>query len=152
MSARKGAAPATASAPKRTTSGIRRSGPKGAPPGRAPSTTPPADVPAPADLAAHTFVAGGQEFLVLSYSVGDNELPPGLTDAERAVVVAVLDGRSNAAIAAMRGTSPRTIANQVAAVFRKLGVRSRTELATKVLRVDGRATSGPGDDAEAKSR
>jgi DNA-binding CsgD family transcriptional regulator len=143
MAARKSAAPppGNAAAPKRTSSGIRRTGVRPHPA----QSTPPGGVRAPADLAAHTFSAGGQEFLVLSYSVAMNEPPAELTDAERAVVAAVLDGRTNAAIASMRGTSPRTIANQVAAVFRKLGVRSRTELATKFLRVagDGRGGAPP---------
>lgn len=35
---------------------------------------------------------------------------------------------SNAEIAERRGTSPRTVANQVASLFRKLGVASRSEL------------------------
>jgi DNA-binding NarL/FixJ family response regulator len=37
-------------------------------------------------------------------------------------------GASAAAIAAMRNTSPRTVANQVAATYRKLHVSSRVEL------------------------
>lgn len=51
-----------------------------------------------------------------------------LTPAERDVVTAVLAGRSNPQIAAARGTAPRTVANQIAGVFRKLGVSSRREL------------------------
>jgi DNA-binding NarL/FixJ family response regulator len=147
MGARKSAAPppGKVAAPKRTSSGVRRSAVRPQPAQHAAPSTPPGAVRAPADLAAHTFSAGGQEFLVLSYSVAMNEPAAELTDAERAVVAAVLEGRTNAAIASMRGTSPRTIANQVAAVFRKLGVRSRTELATKFLRVqgDGRGSAPP---------
>lgn len=53
-----------------------------------------------------------------------------LSPGERAVVALVERGLSNAEIAASRGTSTHTVANQVARVFRKLGVGSRAELAT----------------------
>jgi DNA-binding CsgD family transcriptional regulator len=52
----------------------------------------------------------------------------GLTPAESEVVAHLLKGRSNAEIAALRRASERTVANQVASVFRKLGVSSRLEL------------------------
>ena len=55
-----------------------------------------------------------------------------LSPAEREVLRLVLDGRDNASIAAERGTSPRTTANQVASIFRKLRVSSRAELAAKL--------------------
>jgi DNA-binding CsgD family transcriptional regulator len=52
-----------------------------------------------------------------------------LSPAESEIVTHLLAGRSNAEIGTLRGTSTRTVANQVAAIFAKLGVRSRTELA-----------------------
>jgi len=52
-----------------------------------------------------------------------------LTAAERAVVSAALAGQSNVAIARARGTSTRTVANQLSSAYAKLGVRSRGELA-----------------------
>jgi DNA-binding CsgD family transcriptional regulator len=36
---------------------------------------------------------------------------------------------------ALRGVSPRTVANQIASVFRKLGVHSRLELQAWLARV-----------------
>lgn len=54
-----------------------------------------------------------------------------LTEAERDVALAVARGLSNAEIAKGRGASPRTIANQVAAIMKKLGVSSRVELAAQ---------------------
>jgi DNA-binding CsgD family transcriptional regulator len=54
-----------------------------------------------------------------------------LTPSEREVVAAVLRGVSNAALARARGVSLRTIANQLASAFSKLGVRSRSELAAR---------------------
>jgi DNA-binding CsgD family transcriptional regulator len=52
-----------------------------------------------------------------------------LTSAESDVVRRILAGHSNARIARDRGTSVRTVANQVASILRKLGVRSRFEVA-----------------------
>lgn len=56
----------------------------------------------------------------------------GLTPAERAVVDGALAGKSNAVMAGERNTATRTIANQLSAAYRKLGVRSRGELAKKL--------------------
>ena len=55
-----------------------------------------------------------------------------LTGAERAVAEGILEGASNAQLAARRSTSVRTIANQVASVLLKLGLRSRTELVSRL--------------------
>ena len=54
-----------------------------------------------------------------------------LTPAERAVVELAASGLSNAAIARRRHATPRTIANQLAAAYKKLGVGSRRELRAK---------------------
>lgn len=66
----------------------------------------------------------------LPATVDDAKLSP----AEREVAALILHGRDNASIAALRGTSVRTTANQVASIFAKLGVRSRAELAARVYR------------------
>jgi len=62
---------------------------------------------------------------------------PGLSDAEQEVLVMLLGGYDTEAISDSRGTSPRTIANQVASIFKKLGVGSRAELAAKILEMTG---------------
>jgi DNA-binding NarL/FixJ family response regulator len=54
-----------------------------------------------------------------------------LTPAEEQVAWALLAGFSNAEIALLRGSSSRTVANQVASLFRKLKVRSRSEMAAQ---------------------
>jgi DNA-binding CsgD family transcriptional regulator len=64
---------------------------------------------------------------VFSFPLPPPTLPASLSAAERDVAMAVLQGLSNAEIAAFRGTAPRTVANQVASLLRKLGARSRTE-------------------------
>ncbi|WP_394847853.1 LuxR C-terminal-related transcriptional regulator [Pendulispora brunnea] len=62
-------------------------------------------------------------------------LPPkGLSASERAVLLGVLCGKTNAEIAQARRSSVRTVANQVASAFRKLGVSSRGELAARMFR------------------
>lgn len=59
-------------------------------------------------------------------------LPATLSAAEREVALALLEGKSNSEIAAARSTSVRTVANQVGAMFRKLGVHSRPEFMVKI--------------------
>jgi DNA-binding CsgD family transcriptional regulator len=87
----------------------------------------------PSDAAPRsvTFRVGSHEFALISLPVAPARLPAGLTDAERAIGTAVLAGASTAEIAGQRGTSPRTVANQLAAIYRKLGVRSRAEFAAR---------------------
>lgn len=63
-----------------------------------------------------------------SLFVGDDLRRTLLTEAEAAVAYAIARGASNRAIAVERGRSVNTIANQIAALYRKLGVRSRQEL------------------------
>jgi DNA-binding CsgD family transcriptional regulator len=85
-------------------------------------------------LRARTFRFASGDYLVLSYALGRYRAPDGLTVAERAVVDAVASGATNAEIARLRGTSARTIANQLASVFRKLGVGTRHELVLRLAR------------------
>jgi DNA-binding CsgD family transcriptional regulator len=51
-----------------------------------------------------------------------------MTPAERDVADRVLLGHSNADIARQRGTTERTVANQLTTLFRKLSINSRIEL------------------------
>lgn len=67
------------------------------------------------------------EWFVLSFPLDDGQGAE-LTPAESEVAALVLGGRTNGEIAALRRTSVRTVANQVASAFRKLGVRSRLEM------------------------
>jgi DNA-binding NarL/FixJ family response regulator len=73
---------------------------------------------------------GSERWIVLSVPLPQTRDVP-LSEAELAVKEALLRGDSNAEIARARGTSVRTIANQVASIFKKLGVRSRAELAAQ---------------------
>lgn len=82
----------------------------------------------PRDLVALESDDG--EVAVLSFTLGGNE-SANLSSAESDVLRHLLAGRSNAEIATLRGCSARTVANQVASLFRKLGVRSRLELVAR---------------------
>ena len=80
------------------------------------------------------FRLNQHELVVLSFPLGVPALPPSLSEAERAVARAVIEGHSNAEIAALRRTSTRTVANQVASVLKKMCVRSRGELVASLER------------------
>jgi len=69
----------------------------------------------------------GQTLLLLERHVRPRATPT-LTRAEQEVLEGLLRGESNAQIAAARGRSARTVANQLQSLFRKLGVGSRHEL------------------------
>ncbi len=76
------------------------------------------------------FQLGGVDFAVASRDVHAPLDRYGLTAAEQAVCRLVLQGHSNGEIAELRGTSKRTVANQLQSVYIKVGVRGRRELAT----------------------
>ncbi len=70
---------------------------------------------------------------------GDVPVPPAsqaslanLTRSELEVLDHLFAGLSNAGIAALRGRSVRTVANQVASIYRKLGVSSRLQLVAQL--------------------
>jgi DNA-binding CsgD family transcriptional regulator len=92
----------------------------------------------PDSLVASVFQIGPDQFAVLSYALVPVGLPSGLSVAEREVIRGILEGKSNGQIARERGRSVRTVANQVASVFRKLGVTSRSELAARCTRLAAR--------------
>lgn len=89
-----------------------------------------ADVPAP----AVTFAMHGERYVVVGITSPSPLALAGLTASERDVARAILDGMSNRAIAEARGTATRTVANQIAALFRKLGIGSRAELGACIHR------------------
>ncbi len=57
----------------------------------------------------------------------------GLSEAEREIALALVQGATNAEIAARRSSAERTVANQIQTLYRKLGVSSRAELAATLL-------------------
>jgi len=68
------------------------------------------------------------ELVILRHRLEVVPVPDELPKAQREVTRLLLDGLSNDAIARRRNVAARTIANQVASIFRRLGVSSRAEL------------------------
>jgi DNA-binding CsgD family transcriptional regulator len=88
---------------------------------------PPARLAPPRGLVAWRL-AGQDDVALLEWPTSAPSTPDGLTEAEREVLALVREGLSNADIARRRGRSVRTVANQIASIFAKCGVRSRAEL------------------------
>jgi DNA-binding NarL/FixJ family response regulator len=83
------------------------------------------------ELRATQFELAGDDYVVLSYPRTEFVALAELTSSERAVFLSLLSGQSNKQIAVSRGRSPRTVANQVATIFQKLGIGSRAALFAK---------------------
>jgi DNA-binding CsgD family transcriptional regulator len=88
-------------------------------------------LPLPASAEVARFEIAGEEYALFSFPLPEPELPDGLTPAEQEVVRGVARGASNAEIATLRGVSANTIANQLRAVYAKLGIRNRNELVSR---------------------
>jgi DNA-binding CsgD family transcriptional regulator len=86
--------------------------------------------PPPTGLEAARLMIGAREYLVLS--VPNTDALAGLTPAERDITERLALGLSNRELARERGTSQRTVANQVRAILRKTGTRSRAELTARL--------------------
>ncbi|MGR9108793.1 MAG: LuxR C-terminal-related transcriptional regulator [Gammaproteobacteria bacterium] len=78
------------------------------------------------------YVVRGEALLVGAYPLVDEDRVKDLTDAEKAILAQLLAGSTNGDIAQRRKTSAYTVANQVQTIFRKIGVRSRSELAARL--------------------
>lgn len=82
----------------------------------------------PAPLGLRLEREADQGTLIVSFPVQRADFDALLSGTETEIARDIMAGLSNAAIAERRGTALRTIANQVASIFRKLRVRSRLEL------------------------
>jgi DNA-binding NarL/FixJ family response regulator len=74
---------------------------------------------------AWCFESDGATYALLEWHLPALDVPSCLTPAEADVARLLGCGLSNAGIAARRGSSERTVANQVASIFRKMGLGSR---------------------------
>lgn len=110
------------------------------------ATAPRLRPPVPQTLVVERFRVGDGEYAVISFELASAAMAR-LSPAERAVVDALLEGHSNREIAARRGAALRTVANQLASAYRKVGVRSRVELAfiASVVGLVGGATPPRGN-------
>ncbi|HVZ37553.1 MAG TPA: LuxR C-terminal-related transcriptional regulator, partial [Polyangiaceae bacterium] len=97
------------------------------------------------DLQGRAWSVGGSKAALVALCHSHRDDPGGLSllsPAERSVAQALLEGLSDRGIARARNSSRHTIAKQLSAIYRKLGVRSRTELASK-LSVEAAHTGAP---------
>jgi DNA-binding CsgD family transcriptional regulator len=78
-------------------------------------------------LEAESFHVDGLELVVFEIELA-LAYPESFTKAERAVARLLCEGHGIAAIAQQRGTRYRTIANQLASMYRKSGTSSSVEL------------------------
>jgi DNA-binding NarL/FixJ family response regulator len=84
-------------------------------------------------LDAADLLVEGRRYRYLVFDRTARQRASGLSPSEWDVACRLVDGESHKAIAAGRGTSPRTVDNQVASLFGKLGIQSRNELAEALL-------------------
>jgi DNA-binding NarL/FixJ family response regulator len=92
------------------------------------------------------FQLGGETLAIATAALVDEGAFSVLSDAEREVALGIVAGATNAEIAATRGSAERTVANQVQAIYRKLGVGSRSKLAATLQhgsRVARRGNTSP---------
>jgi DNA-binding NarL/FixJ family response regulator len=85
-------------------------------------------------LVVAELAVGAEALVALGYEEATAELLQKLTAAERGVARALMEGHSHREIALERGVSARTVASQVASIYRKLAVSGRRELTAKVAR------------------
>jgi DNA-binding NarL/FixJ family response regulator len=84
---------------------------------------------------------GDAQLRVVAMARPDRRLAKLLPPAELAVVRALVEGQCYAEIAKARGTSTRTIANQITAVFRRMRVSGRSQLLERLFFAEGPARS-----------
>jgi DNA-binding NarL/FixJ family response regulator len=88
----------------------------------------------PKGLNAFAFEFAGSEYVLFAFPTHRVPIPAGLTPAESAVVCCLFEGMSNAEIARARGSSIRTVANQLRSISRKLRVSTRAEVVAECKR------------------
>jgi DNA-binding NarL/FixJ family response regulator len=84
------------------------------------------------------LIVCGERYRIVSIVRGDLVLSSRLTRAEYATTRLLIAGKHHGEIAAERGCSVRTVANQLGSAFKKLGVSGRGELLAWLVRTGGR--------------
>src|SRR5215510_9317144 len=83
----------------------------------------------PRNMRVTRFRMGREQYVVLAFDLTEPAISfAELTPSERAVATLCAQGLTASQIARVRDVSSRTVANQLAQVYKKLGVRSRREL------------------------
>jgi DNA-binding NarL/FixJ family response regulator len=104
---------------------------------------------APPGIQAVRAAYRGKPAVVVSFPVPTVDWSRSLTSAEKDVANDLLAGLPNDAIGRKRGSSVRTVVNQVASIFKKVGAHSRLELCLVVY--TNRSPPGPTDAKRRRS-
>ena len=83
----------------------------------------------PEGFDAFEVVVGDEKLVVLSIPIEASDVLDRLTPAEREVATLVVRGLTNEQVATRRGCRARTVAVQLASIYRKLAINSRAVLA-----------------------
>lgn len=78
-------------------------------------------------------LAPSEQFDVVSIRRLEHVVESKLSPGERSVLAMLVEGNSHAEIAVARGTSERTVANQLATAFRKVGGSGRLDVIRRLL-------------------
>jgi DNA-binding CsgD family transcriptional regulator len=101
----------------------------------------------PPQLEAYELELRGVRFVLFEWNAQLSypaKLKVQLSKAEREVLGELLAGKATHEIAVQRQVAGRTVANQIAAIFRKFGVHSRSELAAHFVNISGLLEDGVG--------
>jgi DNA-binding CsgD family transcriptional regulator len=93
------------------------------------------------EVRAAEVALGALKYTVLSVGLRAPAHAFALSPAEQVVIRMRLEGRSLLEIASERRTSKRTVANQLGAAFRRLGVSGRSSLIRQFARAEGELTA-----------
>jgi len=91
------------------------------------------ELPVPSGLQVRRSRFQGVEVAILSHTLQRPRWPEGLTPAEREVGELLLAGLRRVHIAEKRNVSIHTVNNQIRALFQKLRIHSRSELARAAI-------------------
>lgn len=76
------------------------------------------------------FSMSGKDYILIRD--GAKRFSAALTESENEILTLLLQGRSLVEISGLRDVSVNTISNQLSAIYRKTGVKSRYELIRKI--------------------
>ena len=83
-------------------------------------------------MALHRFDVDGLELIMIDVPSLTPPADVDLSAGEREVTSLICEGLSTGEIAERRGTSNKTVSNQLGRIYRKFGVMSRYELVAKL--------------------